>query len=103
MEPDIENTDTEFSPGVRRVQALVGQAAPFDHGREQIKVLARLEVTTNSVERTADAIGEGIARAELEQIEKEIQLDLPAVLGKPISVLYVKWMGPECRWSRRKL
>ena len=32
VELDIEHT--EFSPGVRRMQALVGQEAPFDHGRE---------------------------------------------------------------------
>ena len=56
VELDIENT--EFSPGVRRMQALVGQEAPFDHGREQMKLLAGLEVTTKSVERTAEAIGE---------------------------------------------
>jgi hypothetical protein len=48
---------TEFSPGVRRMQALVGQQAPFDQGREQMKVLAALEVTAKSVERTAEAIG----------------------------------------------
>ena len=30
VELDIENT--EFSPGVRRMQATVGQDAPFDHG-----------------------------------------------------------------------
>src|SRR5437016_13528304 len=44
VELDIENT--EFSPGVRRMQAMVGQEAPFDHGREQMKTLAGLEVTT---------------------------------------------------------
>jgi hypothetical protein len=32
VELDIANT--EFSPGVRRMQALVGQQAPFDRGRE---------------------------------------------------------------------
>ena len=42
VELDIERT--EFSPGVRRMQALVGQQAPFDYGREQLKVLAGLEV-----------------------------------------------------------
>src|SRR6202040_3480110 len=36
-ELDIENT--EFSPGVGRMQAVVGPEAPFDHGREQMKVL----------------------------------------------------------------
>lgn len=44
VELDIENT--EFSPGVRRMQAMVGQEAPFDDGREQMKTLAGLEVTT---------------------------------------------------------
>jgi hypothetical protein len=91
VELDIENT--EFSPGVRRMHALVGQQAPFDQGREQIKVLAGLEVTTKSVERTAEAIGEDIAQREREEIEKAIQLDLPVVLGKPIPVLYVEMDG----------
>jgi len=52
VELDIENT--EFSPGVRRMQAIVGQDAPFDHGRERMKVLAGLEVTTRGCRR-ADA------------------------------------------------
>jgi hypothetical protein len=91
VELDIENM--KFSPGVRRMHALVGQDAPFDHGREQMKVLAGLEVTTKSVERTAEAIGEDIAQREREEIEKAIQLDLSVVLGKPIPVLYVEMDG----------
>jgi len=90
-ELDIENT--EFSPGVRRMQALVGQQAPFDHGREQLKVLADLEVTTKSVERTAEAIGADIAQREQEEIQKALQLDLPAVAGEPIPILYVQMDG----------
>ena len=46
VELDIEST--ESSPGVRRMQALVGQEAAFDHGREQMKVLAGLDVTTKA-------------------------------------------------------
>jgi hypothetical protein len=91
VELDIENT--EFSPGVRRMHALVGQQAPFDHGREQMKVLAGLEVTTKSVERTAEAIGEDIARRQREEMQQAIQLDLPVVVGKPIPVLYVEMDG----------
>jgi len=91
LELDIDKT--EFSPGVRRMHALVGQDAPFDHGREQMKVLAALEVTTKSVERTAEAIGEDIAQREREEIDKAIQLDLPVVLGKPIPVLYIEMDG----------
>src|SRR5207253_1721990 len=41
---ELDIRDTEFSPGVRRMQAVVGQEAPFDHGRKQMKLLADLEV-----------------------------------------------------------
>ena len=91
VELDIENT--EFSPGVRRMQAMVGQDAPFDHGREQMKVLAGLEVTAKSVERTAEAIGADIAQHEQRDIQKALQLDLPVVAGEPIPILYVQMDG----------
>jgi hypothetical protein len=91
VELDIENT--EFSPGVRRMQAVVGQDAPFDHGREQMKVLAGLEVTTKSVERTVEAIGADIAQGEQREIRKAIQLDLPVIVGNPIPVLYLQMDG----------
>jgi hypothetical protein len=88
---DIENT--EFSPGVRRMQALVGQQAPFDHGREQLKILAGLQVTTKSVERIAEAIGADIVQREQEEIQKALQLDLPVRPGEPIPILYVQMDG----------
>src|SRR5437899_746203 len=91
VELDIENT--EFSPGVRRMEAMVGQDGPFDHGREQMRVLAGLEVTTKSVERTAEAIGADIAQGEQGEIERALQLDLPAVAGDPIPILYVQMDG----------
>jgi hypothetical protein len=91
VELDIE--DTEISPGVRRMQALVGQEAPFDHGRQQMKVLAGLEVTTKSVERTAEAIGADIAQREQAEIQKALQLELPVVAGDTIPVLYVQMDG----------
>ena len=79
---DIENRDC--SPGVRRMDAMVGQQGPFDRGREQMKVLAGLEVTAKSVERTAEAIGAEIAAREQREIRKAVQLDLPIVVGEPI-------------------
>jgi hypothetical protein len=91
VELDIENT--EFSPGVRRMQAVVGQESPFDHGRQQMKLLAGLEVTTKAVERTAEAIGEDIAAREQEEIQRAVQLDLPMVVGEPVPILYVQMDG----------
>src|SRR5271165_2708719 len=35
---ELDIVHTEFSPGVRRMQAVVGQEAPFDHGRQQMKL-----------------------------------------------------------------
>jgi hypothetical protein len=91
VELDIENR--EFSPGVRRMQAIVGQEAPFDHGRQQMKLLADLEVTTKAVERTAEAIGEDIAAREQAEIQRAVQLDLPMVVGEPIPILHVQMDG----------
>ena len=91
VELDIENA--EVSPGVRRMDALVGQQAPFDHGREQMKVLAGLEVTTKAVERTAEGIGGDIARREQQEIQRAVQLDLPIVIGQPVSILYIQMDG----------
>jgi len=91
VELDIENT--EFSPGVRRMLATLGQEAPFDRGRQQMKLLADLEVTTKAVERTAEAIGEDIAAREQAEIQRAMQLDLPMVVGEPIPILYVQMDG----------
>jgi hypothetical protein len=88
---DIETT--EFSPGVRRMQAVVGQGSPFDHGRQQMKLLADLEVTTKAVERTAEAIGKNIAAREQQGMRRAMQLDLPMVVGEPVPILYVQMDG----------
>jgi hypothetical protein len=90
---ELDIAHTEFSPGVRRMQAVVGHNAPFSHGRRQLKLLADLEVTTKAVERTAEAIGEDIAAREQAEIQRAMQLDLPVIVGEPIPVLYVQVDG----------
>ncbi len=90
---ELDVKDTEVSPGVRRMLAVVGAAAPFDHGRRQMRLLAGLEVTTKAVERTAEAIGESIEACERQEIQRAVQLDLPIVVGEPIPILYVQMDG----------
>ncbi len=91
VELDVENTG--FSPGVRRMQAMVGLDGPFEQGREQLSLLADLEVTAKSVERNAEAIGEDIAAHEQQQIQRAVQLDLPIVIGEPVPILYIQMDG----------
>ncbi len=88
---DIANTD--LSPGVRRMLALVGSEAPFDHGRQQIELLAGLEVTAKAVERTAEAIGADIAAGEQREIQRALQLSLPIMAGPSIPIFYVEMDG----------
>jgi hypothetical protein len=88
---DVEGT--AYSPGVRRMMALVGSDTSLDHGREQLAVLAGLEVTTKAVERHAEAIGADIAAGEQRAIGQAIPLDLPVVVGEPIPILYVQMDG----------
>jgi len=84
---ELDIQDTEFSPGVRRMQAMVGQEVPFNRGREQMKVLAGLEVTAKSVEGTAEAVGADIAQGEQKEIQNAWLLHLPVVAGEPIPIL----------------
>lgn len=88
---DIERT--EFSPGVRRMMALVGQECSFDTGRRQLQMLAGLEVTAKAVERVAEAIGRDIEVRERETHQQAMQLNLPVVGGAPIPVLYIEMDG----------
>lgn len=91
VELDIEHT--QFSPAVRRMQALVGQDAPFDQGRQQLKLLADLEVTTKAVERTAETLGEDVARGDQQEVQRAVQLDLPILVGAAVPILYVQMDG----------
>jgi len=83
----------EFSPGVRRMRAVVGSETAFDAGREQLELLAGLHVSTKSVERQAEEIGAEVMRLEQAEIQRSIQLQLPVPLGPPIPVMYVEIDG----------
>jgi hypothetical protein len=93
VDAELDIVETEVSPGVRRMQAMVGQEVSFDHGRQQMQLLADLEVTTKAVERNAEAIGEDLFRREQEEIQRAVQLDLPMVVGEAIPILYVQMDG----------
>ena len=45
---------TTYSPAVRRMMAVVGSEASFDHGREQLLLLAGIDVTAKAVERQSE-------------------------------------------------
>jgi len=91
VELDVENTD--YSPGVRRMMALVGSSASFAQGRAQLDALAGLKVTTKAVERQAEAIGSDIAACERAEQEQALQLQRPTVRGPQIPVLYIEMDG----------
>jgi hypothetical protein len=90
---ELDIVDTDYSPGVRRMMAVVGSDTSFDQGREQMHVLAGLEVTRKAVERHAEAIGSDIDRRDQAAIQSAIQLDLPQVAGSDIPVLYIEMDG----------
>ena len=56
------------SPGVRRMMAVVGSESSFDQGREQLELLAGIEVTAKAVERQAEAIGADIEACQQSEI-----------------------------------
>ena len=90
-ELDVEAT--ACSPGVRRMMALVGSETSFEQGREQLQLLAGLELTAKAVERHAEALGADIAAREQVEIQRAKQLELPAVCAPAAPVLYIEMDG----------
>jgi len=90
-ELDVEAT--AYSPGVRRMIGVVGSETSFEHGREQLELLAGLTLTAKAVERQSEAIGADIAAREQTQIERAKQLELPEVCAPAAPTLYVEMDG----------
>lgn len=90
-ELDVEAT--QYSPGVRRMTALVGSEMPFERGRALLEDLADVALTTKAVEREAEAIGADIAAREQAEIGRAVQLELPEICGPEIPILYVAMDG----------
>ncbi len=81
------------SPGVRRMLALVGSETSFEQSREQLELLAGIEVTAKAVERHAEAIGADIEAREQAEIQRAKQLELPQVCAPAVPVLYIEMDG----------
>jgi hypothetical protein len=62
---------------------VVGSDSAFEVGREQLELLAGLQVSTKSVERQAERIGAEIIRLEQAEIQRGLQLDLAMPPGPP--------------------
>ena len=95
LELDVEGT--EYSPGVRRMMALVGSENSFEHGRQQLEELANLEVTAKAVERQAEAVGQDIADREQAHRQSSVQRELPDIGGDPMECMYVEMDGTGIR------
>ena len=85
----------ESSPGVRRMEAVVGSEMPFAPGCEPMKLLAGLDVTAKAIERAAEAIGTQIAQRDEQEIGRAKQLVLPVVSKRNIPIMYVLMDGVQ--------
>ena len=90
-ELDVEATT--YSPGVRRMMGVVGSETSFEQRREQLALLAGLEVTAKAVERNAEALGADIAAWEQVEIQRAKQLELPEVCVPTVPILYIEMDG----------
>ena len=85
----------ESSPGLRRMEAVVGSEMPFAAGCEPMRSLAGLDVSAKAIERAAEAIGAQIAQREEQEIARAKQLVLPVVFKQNIQKMYVLMDGVQ--------
>ena len=88
---DIEGT--QYSPGVRRLLAVLGGETSFGRGRALLAELAGIEVSVKAVERQAQAIGSDLAaRAESARLQAALR-GFPPQTGAPIPTFYIEMDG----------
>jgi hypothetical protein len=92
---ELDIAGLESSPGVRRMEAVVGSEMPFAPAREPMKILAGLEVPAKAIERASESIGAVIARQDQQEIDRAKQLVLPIVSKQTISKMYVLMDGVQ--------
>lgn len=90
---ELDVAATTYSPGVRRMMATVGSETSFEHGHQQLALLAGIDVTAKAVERQAEAIGADIEAGQQKEIQQAKQLDLPDVCAPAVPVLYIEMDG----------
>lgn len=95
LDAELGVADLESSPGVRRMEAVVGSEMPFASGCEPMKVLAGLDVPAKAIERAAEAIGQQIARHDAQEIGRAKQLVLPVITRQNIPKMYVLMDGVQ--------
>ena len=75
------------------MMAMVGSETSFEQGREQLELLAGIEVTAKAVERQAEALGGDVARREQVEIQRAKQLELPEICDPSAPLLYIEMDG----------
>lgn len=90
---DLDVAATAYSPGLRRMLAVVGSDSSFEQGREQLQLLAGIEVTAKAVERQAETIGADLAAGEQEEARRAKQIELPEVCAPAVPVFYIEMDG----------
>ncbi len=90
---ELDVAGVACSPGVRRMMAVVGSESSFEQGREQLELLAGIEVTAKAVERQAEAIGSDIEACQQAEIRRAKQLELPQICAPSVPVFYIEMDG----------
>ena len=93
LDAELDIAGTQYSPGVRRVLAVVGGETSFQRGRLLLAELAGIAVSSKAVERQAEAIGTDIAaRADSARLQAELA-EFPLQQGPALPTLYIEMDG----------
>ena len=90
---ELDVAGTQYSPGVRRLQALVGSAVPFAQGQTLLAELAGVAVSVKAVERHAEAIGADLAARHEAGRQQAALLQFPPPAGAAVRTLYIEMDG----------
>lgn len=86
---ELDIVGSSFSPGVRRMIGQVGGKEAFAEGREDLEVLAGLQLNTKAIERVSEALGLEIEQQNQQEQKQILAGKVVCFRGPQIPHLYV--------------
>jgi hypothetical protein len=86
---ELDIVGSSFSPGVRRMIGQVGGKEAFAEGREDLEVLAGLQLNTKAIERVSEALGLEIEQQNQQEQKQILAGKVVCFRGPQIPKLYV--------------
>jgi hypothetical protein len=98
----LDVSNTEFSPGCRRLMSRAGSNTPFADGAKDLWAYAHIQVEAKQIERISKSVGAAVAAWQVSAEEKARTHPAEVRLDQPVKTMYVEYDGTGVPVNKRE-